>query len=89
MASGNDGARTRGDDDLIGGQFVAVIGAQRIAAVGLGGPEPRVTGEHLDVRGGAPVVLPAQCDRIDATEYPGDDVAPPHPVDVGVDPVSR
>ena len=35
IASGTDGARARGDHHLIGGELVAVVGAQRVAAVGL------------------------------------------------------
>jgi len=83
------GPGTGGDHDLVGGELVAGICAQPIAAVGKRRPQAGVAGEHLHVRGGAPVVLAAQRDRIDATEHPRDDVIPPDPVDVRVDPVLR
>ncbi len=46
---GDHGSRPGGDHHLVGGELVTVVGAQRVAAVGQGRPEPGVAGEHLDV----------------------------------------
>ena len=39
MAGGITGSRARGDHHLLGGELVAVVGAQQIATVGLDRPE--------------------------------------------------
>jgi hypothetical protein len=84
---GDHGPGAGRDDDLVGGQLVAVVGAQLVPAVGQGRTESGVACEHLDVGGGAAVVLTAHRERIDAAEDPGDDVTPADGVDVCVDPV--
>ncbi len=92
-AAGEDGRRdhrTRpgGDDDLFSGEFVAEVGAQQIASVGLDWPEAGVLAVHVDVGGGAAVVFAADPDRVDAAEDARDDVVPAHTVDVRVDTVA-
>ena len=86
---GDDGSRAGCDDHLVGGEFVAVIGAQRVAAVGLRRTEAGVGVENRDVRRRATVVLTTYREWIDAAEDPRDDVTPADFVDTRVDPVSR
>ena len=89
IAGGNADPRTGGDHHLIGGELVARLGAQRVAAVGLGGAEPGVAGVHRHV-GQAPLVrLAARRDRVDAAEHPRHDVGPAHLLDARVDAVTR
>ena len=64
-----------GDDHLVGGELVAAVGAQRVAAVGPGRPNRVWLRYTVDVGQAAPVVLAARRDRVDAAEHPRHDVA--------------
>ncbi len=82
----NPGAR--GDDHLVGGELLAVVGAQRVPAVGLSRPKPGVAGVHPHVGQAALVLFAAGRDRIYAAlEDAVDDVGPADLVDRGVDAV--
>ena len=78
-----------GDHHLLRGELPTILGAQQIATVVLDSGETGVPVIDIDIGLSLPVVLAADRDRVDAPEHPRDDVVPPHPVDVGVDAVTR
>ncbi len=85
----NLGPRTRSDHHLFGGELFVVLGTQQIATVVLHRGEAGVGVVDVDVGLSPSIVLTADGDRIDAAEYPRDDVVPTHSVEVCVDAVTR